>query len=330
MAGSTVDMVQDLVIKSPLLVVGIGGPASRIAKQASAAIGCECLLVSNDKRDLCDYKSIFVNTGAWINPSGPKLRSFLGAKNDQVKSALEGYNTIIVVSNLAGKSGAAMAPLICNAARKETATTTVISFAIMPFGFENDRIFNAGVSLRRVNEASHATVVMDNDAFLDNNPELSKEECYPLVNSAIVEVASSIALRGVEPNMNILCTSRPQGDSEKSLRDSISMLYQEVADPAAIRRTVIYVMGGESLSLGALDQLVTYTRGIFKEEGTSEMTMATAAGGGGGGVRVHLVASAQQKTRFDSYDPLGIIPDQLDWDEPESASEIELAIPMLD
>ena len=316
---------QDLVIKSPVLIVGIGGAGSRIAKQAGAAIGCECLLVSNDKRDLGDDRSIFVNTGTWINPSGPKLRSFLGAKSDQVNCALEGYNTIIVVSNLAGKSGAAMAPLICNAARQ---SATVISFAIMPFGFEKDRIFNAGVSLRRVRETSHATVVMDNDAFLDNNPELSKEACYPLTNSAIVEVALSIASKGVEPDMNILCTSKPQEDSENSLRDSVSMLYQDVADTAAIKRTVVYVMGGESLPLGALNQLVNDARGVFKEEGTTEVSMSTTAAGDG--VRVHLVASAPQKTRFDAYDPLGIIADELDWDEPDSAPEIELAIPVLE
>lgn len=295
-----------------------------MARQASAAIGCECLLVSNDKRDLGDERSVFVNTGAWVNPSGQKLRSFLGAKIDQVKSALEGFNTVIIVSNLAGRSGAAMAPLICNAARQ---SATVVSFAIMPFGFEKDRIFNSGVSLRRVREASHATVVMDNDAFLDNNPELSKEQCHSLTNSAIVQVASSIASRGVEPDMNILSTSKPQGDSEKSLRDSVSMLYQDVADTAAIRRTVVYVMGGESLPLGALNQLVNHVQGVFKEEGTTEVAMSTAAGDG---VRVHLIASAPQKTRFDAYDPLGIIADELDWEEPDSAPEIELAIPVLE
>jgi hypothetical protein len=49
------------------------------------------------------------------------------------------------------------------------------------------------------------------------------------------------------------------------------------------------------------------------------------------GVRIHLVASAPQKTRFDSYDPLGdIIPDVLDWDEPDSAPDIKLTIPAIE
>ena len=50
------------------------------------------------------------------------------------------------------------------------------------------------------------------------------------------------------------------------------------------------------------------------------------------GVRVHLVASAP-KTRFDAYDPLSqIIPldSQLDWDEPDSAPEIKMAMPLVE
>jgi cell division protein FtsZ len=284
--------------------------------------------VSNDKKDLGDEKSVFINTGAWVNPSGQKLRAFLNAKGDQLKSALEGYGTVIVISNLAGRAGAAMAPIVCDAARKGA---TVISFAIMPFGFEKDRVFAAGVALRRVREYSNSTVVMDNDAFLDNNPELSKEECYSLTNSAIIEVASSVASKGVGADLNILCTSISQDDSQKSLRDSASMLYRDVAGTDAIRRTIVYVMGGDKAPIGSLNEIVNCARGIFREEGTTEVTMSSTAAADG--VRVHLVASAPQKTKFDAYDPLGdVIPleSHLDWDEPDSAPEIELAIPVME
>jgi cell division protein FtsZ len=222
-----------------------------------------------------------------------------------------------------------MAPVVCSVARK---TSTVISFAIMPFGFEKDRMFTAGVSLRRMREASHSIVVMDNDAFLDNNPELSKEECYSATNGAIIEVASSLASRGVRPDMNILSTSKASGDSQACLRDSVLMLYQNVIDSGAIRRTVVYVMGGETLPISQLNQLVGYAQGIFKEEGTTEVAMSSLATATDG-VRVHVVASAPQKTRFDAYDPLGEIFDadsHLDWDEPDSAPDLELAIPILE
>jgi len=70
-------------------------------------------------------------------------------------------------------------------------------------------------------------------------------------------------------------------------------------------------------------------QGIFQEEGSIEVAMSAVAATDG--VRVHLVASAPQKTRFDRYDPLSdIIPDVLDWDEPESSPNINLAIPAIE
>lgn len=319
--------MSDLPLENPILLVGIGGAGTKIAKQVSKSVECECLLLSNDRRDLDDRNSIFINSEKWVNPSTHKLRSFAMGKAEQIKSKMEGFATVIVVSSLAGRAGAAIAPIVCNAAKERS---TVVSVAIMPFGFEKDRIFNSGVSLRRVRECSHSTIVMDNDAFLDNNPELSKEECYSLTNSAIVEVLSSLSSRGVRPEMNILCTSKATGDSEASLRDSASMLFQQVADTEAIKRTVLYVMGGEKLPISALNQLASYARGIFKEEGATEVAISSAAGEG---MRVHLMASAPQKTRFDAYDPLGdIIPREshIDWDEPDSAPEIQLAIPVIE
>lgn len=307
--------------------MGIGGAGAKLAREAKKAIECECLIVSSDKRDLGDENSIFVNSGKYINPSTLKLRSFAHAKADQLKTKMEGFGTVIVMANLAGRAGAAMAPIVCGLAKD---IGTVITFSIMPFGFEKDRQFNAGVALRRVRDASHSTIVMDNDAFLDNNPDLSKDECYTLTNSAIIGVVSSLSSQGARPDMNILCTSKP-GDSETSLRDSVSMLYEDVAGTDPIKRTVLYVMGGDKLSISALNQLVSYARGVFKEEGTTEVAMSSLHVGDG--VRVSLVASAPQKTRFDAYDPLGeIIPleSHLDWDELDSAPEIQLAIPVIE
>lgn len=325
-------MSGDILIKNPLLVVGIGGAGARLARRASDAIGCEYLLLSNDKHDLeNNNNSIFVNSGKWANPSAYKLRSFASAKQEQIRAKLEGFGTIIVVANLAGRAGAAMAPIVCSLARK---SCTVISFAIMPFGFEKDRLFSAGISLRRIREASHSTVVMDNDAFLDNNPELSQEECYSITNNAIVEVASFLTSRSVRPDMNILSTSRASSSSEICLRDSVSMLYQNIADTASIRRSVVYVMGGDKLPISQLKELVGHTEGIFKDDGTTEVAMSSVATSiDEGGVRVHVVASAPQKTRFDAYDPLGEIfslDSHLDWDEPDSAPDLELAIPIIE
>lgn len=321
--------MNDLLIKNPVLLVGIGGAGTKIATAAGAALGCKCLLISNDKKDLVHnekYTAVYVDSGEWINPSSLKLRSFVQAHKREMLAAMDGYSTVIVVSNLAGRSGAAMAPLVCKMAK---VSGTVISIAIMPFKFEKDRIFNSGTALRRVRESSDSTIVMDNDAFLDNNPELSQQECFSLTNNAIVEVVASISTGALRPAMNILCTSRSSTSSESSLRDSVAMLYDSVPNAETVKRAMVYVMGGDRVPVGDLNKLVGYVQSIFKEEGATEVAMSSMAASDG--VRVHLIASAPQKTRFDRYDPLGdIIPDVLDWDEPDSAPDIKLAIPVIE
>ncbi|HEX2014198.1 MAG TPA: hypothetical protein VLA68_03125 [Nitrososphaera sp.] len=321
--------MNDLLIKNPVLLVGIGGAGSKIATAARAALGCRCLLISNDKKDLVHNEkctAVYVDSGEWVNPSSLKLRSFVEAHRNEMMAAMKGYSTVIVVSNLAGRAGTAMAPLVCKMAKESAA---VISIAIMPFKFEKDRIFNSGTALRRVREASDSTIVMDNDAFLENNPDLSQEECFGLTNNAIVEVIASISTGTVRPAMNILCTSKESPSSESSLRDSVAMLYDSVPEAETVKRAMVYVMGGDKVPIGDLNKLVGYVQGIFQEEGTTEVAISSMAASDG--VRVHLVASAPQKTRFDRYDPLGdIIPDVLDWEEPDSAPDIKLAIPAIE
>jgi cell division protein FtsZ len=321
--------MNDLLIKNPVLLVCIGGAGSKIATAASAALGCRCLLISNDRKDLVHNEkctAVYVDSGEWVNPSSLKLRSFVEAHRNEMMAAMQGYSTIIVVSNLAGRAGTAMAPLVCRMAKE---SGTVISIAIMPFKFEKDRIFNSGTALRRVREASDSTIVMDNDAFLENNPELSQEECFRITNSAIAEVIASISTGTVRQAMNVLCTSKASSSSESSLRDSVAMLYDSVPEAETVKRAMVYVMGGDKVPVGDLNKLVGYVQGIFQEEGATEVAISSIAATDG--VRVHLVASAPQKTRFDSYDPLGdIIPDALDWDEPDSAPDIQLAIPPIE
>ena len=324
-------MEEELSVKNPMLLVGIGGVGSKIAAAACATLECKCLLISNDKKDLVNNdkcNAIFVRSGEWVNPSSYKLRSFVEGHRDEMTAAIRNYSTVIVVSNLAGRAGTAISPLVCKMAKDSR--IAVISIAIMPFKYETDRIFSAGTALRRVREVSDSTIVMDNDAFLDNNPELSQHDCFAITNNAIIEVIASISSGMIKPAMNVLCTSRPNPSSESSLRDSLAMLYDTIPDASTIKRAMVYVMGGKRTPIGELNKLVGCVRGIFKEDGSIEVEMLSSMSTSNS-VRVHLVASAPQKTRFDSYDPLGeIIPDVLDWEEPDSAPDIKLTIPAID
>lgn len=320
-----------MAIEKPILIIGIGGAGSRIASDASKAINHECVLISNDRKDLIsNCSSILINSKSWVNPSSYKLRFYAQDSVMRIRSALHGFKTVVVVSNLAGKGGSAIAPVVCRLAKDASNPKTVVSFVIMPFKFEKDRIFQAAISLKRVREASDATIVIDNDAFLDNNPELSAEECYRITNRALSETIALICSGSYTcSDVSLLCTSNNIGGAELSAKDSIAMLYQST-DASSVKSAVLYVMGGKKVPLGLLNSLSNTLQRIFKEDVNAGVTIALS---NSSGTNVHLLASFDETTRFDDYDPLSrIIPEKnvLDWHDMDCSPDIEMAIPNLE
>jgi cell division protein FtsZ len=323
-----VDSYDSVKLQNPLLIVGIGGVGAKLAANSTRNLGCECLLISNDRRDLNPdkSKSVFIDSQSWLNPSSHKIRSLGIYSEAKIRSSLEEHSTIVLVANLAGRCGTAIAPLISKIS-KEHPSKKVISFAIMPFRFEKDRIFQAGVSLRRLRESSDATVVIDNDALLNNNPDLSIQECYDIINDAICEVVSSISITYIQNAVSLLCTGRQDNKSTEShVKDCLGMLYEN-SDPSAIRMATLYLMGGTSLPVGTLNSISNTLQQIFKQQDVIDVTLAMP---NSQSVKVHLLAAVCEKTRFDNYDPLGeVIPKEniLDWDEMDSSPDIQITIP---
>jgi cell division protein FtsZ len=341
-----------IVMKKPILLLGVGGLGSRLASKAAKKLDCPCMIVTDDKRDITDsYPYVLIDTQSWVNPSGHRLRFFAQASAEKIRSLLTGYKTILIIGNLAGKAGIALCPMICNIAKNaqapdslynnsrhfSTVSSTldssdpdsridVISFVIMPFRFEKNRIFQAGISLGRMREASGAVVVIDNDAFLENNPELTISQCYALINHAILDTISSLYQTGCTSDMNLLSVGRPDRETvEDSAVDSIAMLLDNT-DADSVRRTLVYVMGGDKISVGALNGLTNNIQSIFNRDNLGDVNLLVTTSGT---TNVNLISSVISRTKFDSYDPLSeIIPSNknLDWDELECSPEINLNI----
>lgn len=321
----------NLAIERPILIMGIGGAGSRIAIDARKVINHECVLISNDIKDINDnFNSILINSRSWVNPSSYKLRFYAQNSVVKIRSALGGCKTLVMIANLAGKGGSAIAPVVCRLAKEVSSRRTVVSFVIMPFKFENDRIFQAAISLKRVREASDATVVIDNDAFLENNPELSAEECYKTTNKALSDTIALICSGRYEySDLSLLCTSNNVGRAELSAKDSISMLYQN-PDAGSVKRAMLYVMGGKNVPLGLLNSIFNTVQKIFNDELNAWVTLAIS---NSERTKIHLLASFNKSTRFDDYDPLSrIIPEKnvLDWQDMDCSPDIDMSISNLE
>ena len=147
-------------VKEPVLVIGLGGVGSKLANEAKNTLNSDCLMISNDSKDFSsENESIHVSTNSIINPSVQLIRGSTYKISEEIKSKISQYSTIVLMTNLAGKAGAAIAPVVSEIC-KETGKG-LISFAVMPFKYEKERIFNSGIALKRVRENSQCTIVLD-------------------------------------------------------------------------------------------------------------------------------------------------------------------------
>ena len=311
-------------VKEPVLVIGLGGVGSKLANEAKNTLNSDCLMISNDSKDFSpENESIHVSTNSIINPSVQLIRGSTYKVSKEIKSKISQYSTIILMSNLSGKAGSAIAPVISEMCKE--ADKGLISFAIMPFKYEKERIFNSGIALKRIRENSQCTIVLDNDSLLESNPDLSPKTCYSIANSAIMHVVKSFETTEISSETNILTTSKEGQNMEDSLRDSLKMLYQN-APPNTVKSSMIYVAGGENIPIGVINSIKNISNGITNKS-NSQINISSSDES-----KVVMLSSVQTMTKFDNYDPLGMIPkDQtLDWDTPDCSIDCKLDLYQLE
>ena len=309
-------------IAEPVLVIGLGGAGSKLATELKEVMNSDCLCISNDKKDLSG-NSIEISTKSIINPSIQLIRGCALEHTDEITKCISNYETIIIMANLAGKAGAALSPIVSSVCKEQN--KNVLSFAIMPFKFQKDRIFQSGISLKRLRANSDCTIIVDNDALLDSNPDLSAEKCYEITNNAIKCLATSIKSSALADDTNILSSSRNAENMEDSVKDSIRMLYED-APPNSIKRSMLYVYGASKIPVGVINSISNILGGIF-DENDSQVDMSSS-----NNTNVVLLSAIQGETRFEKYDPLGMISEDktLDWDEPETSFNCEMDLPQLE
>ena len=311
-------------VKEPVLVIGLGGVGSKLANEAKNTLNSDCLMISNDSKDFSsENESIQVSTNSIINPSVQLIRGSTYKVSEEIKSKISQYSTIVLMSNLAGKAGSAIAPVVSEICKE--ADKGLISFAVMPFKYEKERIFNSGVALKRVRENSQCTIVLDNDSLLDSNLDLTAKDCYSIANSAISHIVKSLETTEISSETNILTTSKDGQSMEESLRDSLKMLYQN-ASPNTVKSSMVYVAGGENIPVGVINSIKNLSNGITNES-NSQINMSSSDES-----KVVMLSSVQTMTKFDNYDPLGMIPkDQtLDWDTPDCSIDCKLDLYQLE
>ena len=294
-------------VGEPIAAIGIGGAGARLAPLVSETLGADLVLASHDPADL-GTDGLRISTGPLINPSAKTIRGYAMAQMGALRDRLTTYHTGVLVANLAGRSGQALAPLVSNLFKERT----LITFAIMPFSHEKDRIFEAGVALKRLRIDSGCTIIIDNDALAVSNPDLSAQACCRLADPAIAAIATSIKDRQIPDGAGVLAPSRENTNPQESLREALRVLYGS-APPSSVSGSAVHVLGG-AVPASMMRVLSELGRGA----GEGAATVVEAGTGRSG---IALFSGLHGATKFDSYDPLGDIPatDTLDWDIPDSS-----------
>ena len=309
-------------LTEPILIIGLGGVGARLAEKTKKTLNSDCLMISHDQKDLTAENSIKIPTKSVVNPSTHLIRGSTLETSDEIKKNITNYSTIILMGNLAGKAGTGIGPIVSKICKQEQ--KNLLSFTIMPFKFEKERIFQSGIALKRIRQDSKCTIVVDNDALLDSNPDLTQKQCYDISNIAIESMIHSLKSSEISEDINILSTSKSTDDIESSLKNSLRMLYED-APPNSIKRSMLYVYGGNNIPVGVLNTISNITGGTFDEDSIHvEMSSEES--------KVVMLSSIQGETRFDKYDPLGIIPveNTIDWNEPECSIDCELDLKQLE
>jgi cell division protein FtsZ len=151
-------------------------------------------------------KIVEINIENIIHPSPEIIRkAFLNISNDVLRKIC-GYQSIIIIGNLASKFGSAILPILAQilGARKKI---EIVCIVILPFSFEKEKLFRCGVSLSLLSNYIENIIVIDNDAVIRNSEEIPLEEHYNSIN----QVASDIIVESINKcfplKFNLVTTS---------------------------------------------------------------------------------------------------------------------------
>ena len=312
-------------LRKPALLIGIGKIGKKILSKLNN-VEHDFLLISNHRDDLEVYNSLHVDCKSWINPSSYKIRSFLEIHKQEICSKLSGYETIIVVTSLAEKSGIAIAPIVSHIA-KSILDKTVISLVTMPFGHEKDKLFQASISLKRVSLDSDINFVVDNDAYVEINPHLTIDDCSKITAEIVLNSIKLIPQITLNLGTNLVSGTLKENNIEVGIKDLIAQLYSSLGT-STITKSVLYVDGARNEPIGRLNEMLSNFQNSMEGDTNDVSFVVTDSSRN----NMHLIASIKGRTKFDSYDPLNLIPDEniLDWDIPESHPNINLPLPLID
>ncbi len=302
--------------KHNLLIIGIGEAGSSITLDIIKKINSEYLLINTKKNSKYIAKNIIIDTLSWINPPIEKIRESFLYELDNVYEIINNYNKIILIGNLGSKFGIAIIPIL--AKYLYTNNREIFTFVIMPFGFEKNRIFHSGVSLSLINNYSNSTIIVDNESFLKNNPDISIPECFRITNNSIKDIIITSYRNGFPDNLNVISTCNESFKIDEAFTKSFAM--SKISDSSKIEKAFVYIYPANE-KIDKIDSIIK-TIGALRGETDYDINIIPSSDSF---TKIHLLTKTNNISLFSAYDPLNQFistENQLDF-EPETNQVIK-------
>ena len=314
-----------------MLTLGVGSAGCKIVShlQASGGIKGRFAYISTEEKDL-NYSQVgdklLVENGFHGKTSPFHVRGRAVKDVPLIKEMVNESKILFIVTGLGGSVGSGIAPLVAQAAREIGVLSVCV--AVMPYGFEKDKHFYAGTTLRKLRTLADGVIVVDNDELLQEAPEQPVLEAYNLVNERITTALNALAGetsgRNLDTGLNTLLDvvmqkgyavlnifeSSIADGSEEAVVGVVQSIYR-ITEPNSASKVILHLIGDGRTSVGDIAASVNRVDALLGEESLTINTGVSTKGGSG--LTAVLLASGFETTKFDSYDPLSkILTTQLD------------------
>jgi hypothetical protein len=162
---------------------------------------------------------------------------------------------------------------------------------------------------------------------MEINPHLTVEGCSKITNEIVLNTVKLIPEITLNLGTNLVSGTLKENSIEVGIKDLIAQLYSSLGT-SSITKSILYVNGARNEPIGRLNEMLSNFQNSMEEDTNDVSFVITDSSRN----NMHLITSIKGRTKFDSYDPLNMIPDEnvLDWDIPESHPNIDLMLPLID
>jgi cell division protein FtsZ len=221
-------------------IIGVGNAGIKITTEVLKKVNLEYLFLENHSSTGLDLDNkIEIPIPSRINPSLDQIRKILLEATEDILSKINQYQSIIIVGNLASKFGSAVLPVLSQML-KNNIKREIICLTILPFGFEKEKLFRCGVSLSFLCKFVNSVVVIDNNAIIRNDNDISIEQCYKITNTAIVDIIVQSVTKSFPEKLNYVASNKSTKGIKNAFVETMAQLTQKI-DISSIQKCSLYL-----------------------------------------------------------------------------------------